>query len=197
MHPSTGLLDVGEIEMDVTEDNTCADPGTAGAEAAEAVKTRVDEPDDDPPPPQPRKVRPCSTRPGAEAVRQHNLTHCPYQSWCEVCVASKGRSDHCHKEAPEPKDGDVARVQMDFMFVGAEGSFVAEPRAKSTVLMVICKDDGNLTATVVRTKTDEYGIELVLRFLSNYERVEIKTDGNPVLWRLLDEYNPDETERRV
>ena len=54
-----------------------------------------------------------------------------------------------------------------------------EPRAKSTVLMVICKDDGNLAATVVRTKTDEYGIELVLRFLSNYERVEIKTDGEP------------------
>ena len=52
-----------------------------------------------------------------------------------------------------------------------------EPRAKSTVLMVICKDDGNLAAIVVRTKTDEYGIELVLRFLSNYERVEIKTDG--------------------
>ena len=70
-----------------------------------------------------------------------------------MCVASKGRSDHYHKEAPESKDGDVARVQMDFMFVRAEGSFADEPRAKATVLMVICKDDGNLAATVVRTKT--------------------------------------------
>ena len=91
----------------------------------------------------------------------------------------KGRGDHYHKEAPESKDGDVARVQMDFMFVGAEGSFVDEPRAKATVLMVSCKDDGNLAATVVCTKTDEYGDELVLRFLSAYERVEIKTDGEP------------------
>ena len=58
-----------------------------------------------------------------------------------MCVASKGRSDHNHREAPQPMDGDVAR--MDFMFVGAEGTFVDEPRARATVLMVIWKDDGN------------------------------------------------------
>ena len=63
-------------------------------------------------------------------------------------------------------DGDVAKNQMDFMFIGAEGTFVDEPRARATVLMVICKDDGNLSVTEVRTKTDEYGMEMVLRFLS-------------------------------
>ena len=63
-----------------------------------------------------REVRPSSIRPGAEAVRQHNLTHCPYQNWCEVCVASKGKSDHYHREAPQPMDGNVARIQMDFMY---------------------------------------------------------------------------------
>ena len=52
-----------------------------------------------------------------------------------------------------------------------------EPRTKATILMVICKDDGNLSATEVRTKTDEYGVKMVLRFLSTYEGVEIKTDG--------------------
>ena len=45
--------------------------------------------------------------------------------------------------------------------------------------MVICKDDGNLSATEVRSRTDEYGVEMVLRFLSTYESVEIKTDGRP------------------
>ena len=96
-----------------------------------------------------------------------------------MCVASKGRSDHYHREAPQPMDGDIARIQMDFMFVGAEGTFVDEPRARATVLMVICKDDGNLSATEVRSKTDEYGVEMVIRFLSTYESVEIKTDGEP------------------
>ena len=96
-----------------------------------------------------------------------------------MCIASKGRSDHYHKEAPKSMDGDVAKVHTGFMFVGAEGSFVDEPWAKATVLMVICKDDGNLAATVMRTKTDEYGVELVLRFLCTYECVDIKTDGEP------------------
>ena len=76
-----------------------------------------------------------------------------------MCVAPKGKSDHYHCEAPQPMDGDVARIQMDFMFVGAEGTFVDEPRANATVLMVICKDDGDLSATEVRAKTDEYGVE--------------------------------------
>ena len=76
---------------------------------------------------------------------------------------------------PQPMDGNIARIQMDFMFVGAEGTFVDEPRARATVLMVICKNDGNLSATKVRSKTDEYGVEMVIRFLSTYESVEIKT----------------------
>ena len=149
-----------------------------GAEDAR-MKPRADEPGVVPPPPRPREVRPSAMRPGEEIVRLHNLTHCPYQSWCEVCVASKGRSDHYHREAPQPIDGDIARIQMDFMFVGAEVTFVDEPRARATVLMVICKDDGNLSATEVRSKTDEYGVEMVIRFLSTYESVEIKTDGEP------------------
>ena len=76
-------------------------------------------------------------------------------------------------------DGDVAKIQMDFLFYGAEGTFVDEPRAKATVLMVICKGGGNLSATEVRARTDEYGVVMVLRFLSTYEGVEIKTDGAP------------------
>ena len=62
-------------------------------------------------------------------------------------MVSKGKGDHYHREAPQSMDGYVARIQMDFMFVGAEGTFVDEPRANATVLIVICKDDGNLSAT--------------------------------------------------
>ena len=160
---------VSPVDEAADEEMEIDDDGEGAGDAR--VEPRADESGDDPPPPRPREVRPSSTRPGAEAVRQHNLTHCPCQSWCEVCVASKGKSAHNHREAPQPMDGDVARIQMDFMFVGAEGTFVAKPRARATVLMVICKDDGNLSATDVRSKTDEYGVEMVLRFLSSYESV--------------------------
>ena len=177
MHKGNQRVEIFErVESSCEEMEIDDDGERAGVARAEP---RADEPGDEPPPPRPREVRPSSIRPGAAIVRLHNLTHCPYQSWCEVCVASKGRSDHYHREAPQPMDGDVARIQMDFMFVGAEGTFVDEPRARATVLMVICKDDGNLSATEVRSKTDEYGVEMVLRFLSTYESIEIKTDGEP------------------
>ena len=86
---------------------------------------------------------------------------------------------------------------MDFMFVGAEGTFVDEPRARATVLMVICKDDGNLSATEVRSKTDEYGVEMVRRFLSTYESVEIKTDGGPSIVEIARRVKLDETKQRL
>ena len=97
----------------------------------------------------------------------------------EVGREQQERQTSHHREVPQPMEGDVARIQMDFMFVGAEGTFVDEPRAMATVLMVICKDVGNLSAIEVRAKTDEYGVEMVLRFLITYESVEIKTDGEP------------------
>ena len=64
-------------------------------------------------------------------------------------MAPRGKSDQYHRE----------RIQMDFMFAGAEGTFVHGPRANATILMVICKDDGNLSATEMRAKIDEYGVE--------------------------------------
>ena len=70
--------------------------------------------------------------------------------------------------------------------------------ARATVLMVICKDDGNLSATEVRSKTDEYGVEMVLRFLSTYESVEIKTDGEPSIVEICSKgTSSDETKQRL
>ena len=71
------IEEVAAEEMEVDDDGEGA--GDARAEP------RADEPGDDPPPPRPREVRPSAIRPGAEAVRQHNLTHCPYQSSCALC----------------------------------------------------------------------------------------------------------------
>ena len=74
---------IGEVAAEGMEN----DDDGEGAGCARP-EPRAGEPGDDPPPPRPREVRPNPIRPGAEAVRQHNLTHCPYQSWCLVCVAS-------------------------------------------------------------------------------------------------------------
>ena len=110
----------------------------------------------------------------------------------------KGKSDHYRRDAQQPMDGDVARIQMDFMFVGAEGTFVDESRAKATVLMVICKDDGNLSATDVRAKTDEYGVEMLLRVLSMRTKVSrSRRMGSPALSTSLGEKKLDVTKQRL
>ena len=80
----TSIEEVAAEEMEIDDDGEGA--GVARAEP------RADEPGDEPPPPRPREVRSSSIRPGAEIVRLRNLTHCPCQSWCEVCVASRSLS---------------------------------------------------------------------------------------------------------
>ena len=77
------------------------------------AESRTDEPGDEPPAPRQREVRPNSTKPGAESVRDTLYIACA-KCVC-VCVALKGRSDHYHREASQPMDGDVTRIQMDFM----------------------------------------------------------------------------------
>ena len=58
---------------------------------------------------------------------------------CDTEERNAPNNDWVPASEPQPIDGDIARIQMDFMFVGAEGTFVDEPRANATVLMVICK----------------------------------------------------------
>ena len=60
---------VAEEEMEIDDDGE----GAGGARA----EPRADEFGNEPPPPRAREVRPSSIRPGAEAVRLHNLTRCP------------------------------------------------------------------------------------------------------------------------
>ena len=58
------------------------------------------------------------------------------------------------------------------------------------------REASHQSGTEARSKTDEYGVEMVLRFLSTYESVEIKTDGEPpASSRLLKGNKLDETKQ--
>ena len=99
--------EIADEEMEVDDDGEGA--GDARAEP------RADEPGDDPPPPRPREVRPKSntTRSRSCAPTQFE-TLSKTELVGSVCVVSNGKSDHYHREAPQPMDGDVAKIQMDF-----------------------------------------------------------------------------------
>ena len=49
-------------------------------------------------------------KPSAEEMRIHNLTHCPYRSWCEHCVRGQG-CEYKHSTVIGPNAGnEIPRV---------------------------------------------------------------------------------------
>ena len=62
-----------------------------------------------------RQVRQPRT-PSAQERQAHELTHCPYRSWCEHCVRGAGAEYH-HSTVKGPNAGDeVTRVIMDYCY---------------------------------------------------------------------------------
>ena len=55
--------------------------------------------------------------PGAREREEHNLTHCPYRSWCEHCVRGQAK-DFPHRAVSGIfAESDVVRVSMDYCFL--------------------------------------------------------------------------------
>ena len=44
----------------------------------------------------------------------HNVTHCPYRSWCKHCVRGRATGAQHRSIVGEEKESQVARVIMDY-----------------------------------------------------------------------------------
>ena len=55
------------------------------------------------------------TRPSPETVRQHNVSHCQYRSWCPICVA--GAADDRNHEMRQVVEGTCPEVGSDYGFM--------------------------------------------------------------------------------
>ena len=82
-------------------------------------------------------------------MEQHNLTHFPSQSWCKMCVESRGR-DSPHPEQSKI-DAVVPQLQFDFGYMG-DGS----PLLIACFLVGADTSSGAIHATMVpdSKKTD-------------------------------------------
>ncbi len=58
-------------------------------------------------------------RPTKAEVEDHELTHCPYMSWCSVCVEAMGREDPHVRQGP-PEESALPVVGMDYDKYGEE-----------------------------------------------------------------------------
>ena len=55
--------------------------------------------------------------PSADEVEEHNRTHIPYRSWCQWCVAGRGRGDQ-HRSSPE---SSIPIVGVDYFYITSQG----------------------------------------------------------------------------
>ena len=99
--------------------------------------------------------------PSDEEVRQHNLSHCRYRSWCPVCVAGAA-NDEAHHARP-PSAGSCPEVGSDYAFLrNRRGDNVYRP-----ILVSKYRAIGPVAAHMVPSKGvgGEWIVQLILRDL--------------------------------
>ena len=123
------------------------------------------------------------------------LTHIPFRSWCDHCCAGKVREDD-HKKRNKEEERQVARISMDYCFLGRvtdntkglEAS-VEELKAPTEadgagegvmpVLVIIDERTGCIFSGVVAKGVNEYALHLVTEALKfcGRQKVIFMTDG--------------------
>ena len=115
-------------EAAMSEDVAAGDPGAEEVIHAEEAETQA-----------PRVPRAPRT-PSQQEIDDHEVTHCPFRSWCEHCVRGQAKDDpHCAVSA-EYADSSVVRVSMDYCFFTEDAKATEtdhEDSTKSTVSMTV------------------------------------------------------------
>ena len=176
----TQAQDSSEVAM--SEDVAAGDPGAEEVIHAEEAETQA-----------PRIPRAPRT-PSQQEIDDHEVTHCPFRSWCEHCVKGQGKDDpHCVVAAAYA-DSSVVRVSMDYCFF-TEGAKATETdhedstkaTVSMTVMLMVESLFRSMWAYAVQCKgaTDEWLAEQITNDLETIglagERLIIKADQEPAI----------------
>ena len=120
--------------------------------------------------------------PSAVEREQHELTHCPYASWCEVCVQSKGREGPHSRTPADLRDGQLPVVQADFCTLRS-GSVECAGVESTVVLILSCMSTGMVKAVpAVSKETTPFMVTAAVAFIRavhHNSRVVLRTDNEP------------------
>ena len=124
----------------------------------------------------PTKLKPSPTLPSREEVAQHYATHCPYRSWCPICVAASAREDpHRRKTAGRDSESGLPVVAIDYELL----------EEKITVLVARDLESGATLAYDCEAKgpSDAWMIKQFVKDLEDWGRKDvcIKSDGEPAI----------------
>lgn len=165
-------------------------PGDA-LRGANEDHTGHDEPDDDD-----FEEPPCATGgivlprrhpgdPTAQEVEQHNMTHCPFRSWCPVCVEAQAKEDPHYRDTKADVVNEAPMVSMDYK----ELSEYDDDKRKVTV--IVCRDKWSklLAAFVVKAKGSTECAKRIVEYLDvfGYNEIVLKSDNESSIKVLRDE----------
>ena len=132
-----------------------------------------------------------ASQPYAPSQREkelHEISHVPYRSWCQHCVAGKA-ADMPHKKQIVHEE-HIPVIEFDYNFVGDRSL----DDQKVTMLVAIDSVHSSLTAPIVRKKGsgDEYVMQALLNYVKQlgFAKAELKCDQEPstvdVMYKLID-----------
>ena len=130
------------------------------------------------------RVQKRPVEPTKEQIEKHNLTHEPFEEWCELCVSCRSRQDK-HSSTDDSQSA-TSLISFDFGFCGRS----AESTEKVTFLAMHDKDTGLIGAVPTLQKGGkhfQYLVSELTRFVvsTSHESVRLRCDGEPSTLSLL------------
>lgn len=118
-------------------------------------------------------------------VDEHNLTHCPYRSWCPVCVEAQGKEDPHYRATKEDLNNEAPVVSMDYK----ELSEYSDDKVSLTT--IVCRDKWtkSVAAHAVKAKGSIECAKRLQEFLDSfgYKDITVKSDNESAIKVLRDE----------
>ena len=103
-------------------------------------------------------------QPTAQERAEHELTHLPYRTWCDICVRTKGKANsHPRQKIKQPV------IQVDIAYIKSLDDKTSVP-----ILTAIDVETGMSMATLIQDKTQhfEYLVNCMCNFLIECGRAQ-------------------------
>ena len=121
------------------------------------------------------KVKTTPTKPSSAEVASHEATHCPFRSWCKVCVAASAREDPHPRRKHRDEETGFPMISMDYELLEEKVTvLVAKDESSGATLAYDCESKG---------PSDEWVIRQLDRDLEDWGRKDIciQSDGEPAM----------------
>ena len=124
------------------------------------------------------RIKPSPEKPTKEEVARHDATHCPYRSWCAVCVAASAREDPHTRQGKCDTEEGLPVVQADYDLLEENLTLlIVKDKQSGAALAYDCETKGPGDAWVVKQLTSD---------LADWGRTNLclMSDGEPAITAL-------------